>query len=135
MMLHGVRVLDLTRAWSGPLAGRFLADLGADVIHIEYSTARAAGVAGAKGYASSAAPDWRWGDLPEPSVRAGVFPDADPGPDPWNRQASFNKLNRNKRSLCVDLHETEGLEIFQGLVAVSDVVLENYSPRGRAASV
>jgi crotonobetainyl-CoA:carnitine CoA-transferase CaiB-like acyl-CoA transferase len=129
-LLEGVRVLDLTRAWAGPLAGRMLGDLGAEVIHIEYTLARAAGVIGTKGYDLGSSPGWEWGDLPDPGVRAGVFPDADPGPDPWNRQGSFNKLNRNKKSICLDLHQTEGQQIFRDLVAVSDVVLENYSPRG-----
>ncbi|MCU1504558.1 MAG: Caib/baif family protein [Ilumatobacteraceae bacterium] len=131
-MLEGVRVVDMTRAWAGPLAGRFLADLGADVIHFEYPTARAGGVAGAKGYDLRAGNDWTWGELPEPALRGGAFPDADPGPDPWNRQGFFNKLHRNKKSICVDLHDPAGAEVLRGLVAASDVVLENYSPRGAA---
>jgi crotonobetainyl-CoA:carnitine CoA-transferase CaiB-like acyl-CoA transferase len=128
--LADVRVLDLTRAWAGPLAGRFLADLGAEVIHVEYSTARGAGVAGPNGFPEGVDEEWSWGDLPEASIRAGIFADADPGDEPWNRQASFNKLNRGKKSLCLDLHDPEGSETFRRLVAESDVVLENYSPRG-----
>jgi crotonobetainyl-CoA:carnitine CoA-transferase CaiB-like acyl-CoA transferase len=128
-MLRGVRVLDMTRAWAGPLAGRFLADLGADVIHVEYASSRAGGVVGPNGYPVDPSPGWTWGDLPQPALRGGVFPDADPGPDPWNRLGFFNKLHRNKKSLCVNLQQPDGSEIFRKLVAVSDVVLENYSPR------
>jgi crotonobetainyl-CoA:carnitine CoA-transferase CaiB-like acyl-CoA transferase len=129
-LLEGVRVLDLTRAWAGPVAGKFLADLGADVIHVEYSTARAGGVVGPKGYPTEPSPGWSWGELPIPALRGANYPDADPGQDAWNRLGFFNKLHRNKKSLCLDLHATEGFEIFQRLVAVSDVVLDNYSPRG-----
>ena len=71
--LQGLRVFDLTRIWSGPLATRILGDLGADVIKIEAHTNRAvaAGSAGVE--------------------------------RPWNRQALFNKLSRNKRSVAIDL--------------------------------
>jgi crotonobetainyl-CoA:carnitine CoA-transferase CaiB-like acyl-CoA transferase len=130
MFLSGIRVLDLTRAWAGPLAGRFLADLGADVIHIEYPEARSAGVTGAHGYQLAPDPDWSWGKLPAPHLRGGHFPDGDPGEHPWNRQGLFNKLHRNKRSLCLDLHTPDARRILHELVAVSDVVLDNYSPLG-----
>jgi len=97
--LAGVRVLDLTRIWSGPLATRILGDLGAEVIKIEASTGRGA-----------------------------VFP-ADAGPRPWNTQGLFNKLSRNKTSLCIDLKAPEGRSIFLDLVKQADVVIENFSAR------
>lgn len=129
-LLAGVRVLDATVAWAGPLAGRWLADLGADVIHIERATGRGAGVApdGSRGNEG-----WRWGELPPPAFRSGVYPDADPGERPWNRQGIFNKMNRNKRSLCVDLKSPAGTAIFRDLVLVSDVVLDNWRPRALPA--
>lgn len=130
-LLQGIRVLDLTRAWAGPLAGRTLGDLGAEVIHLEYVSGRA-GAAIGRGYDPASA-GWEWGDLPDPRIRAGLFPDADPGPDPWNRLGSFIKLNRNKKSICVDLTHSDGQRILHDLVAVSDVVLENYSPRAARA--
>ncbi len=98
--LSGFRVLDLTRVWAGPLAARFLGDLGADVIKIEAPTGRSTG---------------------------GTTAIAGAGDRPWNQQGSFNKLNRNKRSLVVDLKTTEGRALFLGLVRESDVVLENFS--------
>jgi crotonobetainyl-CoA:carnitine CoA-transferase CaiB-like acyl-CoA transferase len=131
-LLAGIRVIDLTVAWAGPLAGRWLADLGADVIHVERSTARGIGVALNGDYAPHDA-DWQWGQLPEPTFRSGIYPDAQPGERPWNRQGIFNKMNRNKRSLCLDLKKAEGLQIFRDLVQVSDIVLDNYRPRALAA--
>jgi crotonobetainyl-CoA:carnitine CoA-transferase CaiB-like acyl-CoA transferase len=74
--------------------------------------------------------NWTWGTLPGPIFRSGIFPDAEPGDQPWNRQGVFNKMNRNKRSLCIDLKLPGGREVFDRLVAKSDVLLNNYSPRG-----
>lgn len=110
--LKGLRVLDLTRVWSGPLATRILGDLGAEVIKVEHPSAR--------------------GPRRVPSVdprRGSFYPDDIPGDDPWNRTASFNKLNRNKLGLTLDLATPVGHEVFCDLVRQSDVVIENYSPR------
>ncbi|MBW2060848.1 MAG: CoA transferase [Deltaproteobacteria bacterium] len=110
--LEGVRVLDLTRVWSGPLAGRILADLGAEVIQIT----------GRVTVNTSAL-------LPEVAKILAVFPDDDPGERPWNRTSLNNDLGRNKLGLTLELNTPEGIEIFKRLVKISDVVLENYSPR------
>ena len=97
--LDGVRVLDLTRIWSGPLATRVLGDLGAEVIKVEAHDGRGA-----------------------------AFPGIT-SPNPWNHQGLFNKLNRNKQSVCLDLKSEKGRRIFLDLVATSDVVIENFSAR------
>ncbi len=110
--LNGVRVLDLSRLWAGPLAGRILADLGADVIQIE-------------------SPDARGGRITPPALGpiSHLFPDDLVGEHPWNRIGSLNKLIRNKRSLTLDLKKEEAKELFERLVIEADVVLENFSPR------
>jgi crotonobetainyl-CoA:carnitine CoA-transferase CaiB-like acyl-CoA transferase len=131
MFLDGIRVLELSIAWAGPLAGRYLADLGAEVIKVEHPTSRGAGMSSLAGFdVAGDIGDWTWGKLPGPIFRSGVYPDADPGTTPWNRQGVFNKMNRNKRSLSIDLKAPEGWEVFRRLVARSDIVLNNYSPRG-----
>ncbi|RJQ12771.1 MAG: CoA transferase [Dehalococcoidia bacterium] len=107
--LEGIRVLDFTRIWSGPLAARFLGDLGAEVIRVE-------------------APDGR-GPAIVPRGTPGYYPDGDPGEKPYNRQGLNNKLMRNKRSLAIDLKSSEGRQAVLRLVAVSDVVVENFSAR------
>ena len=110
--LDGVRVLDLTRVWAGPIAGRMLGDLGADVILVEAPWAR-----GAREVPPGAA------------LITHLFPDNEVGERPWNRIGGFNKLNRNKRSVTLPLHRPEGKRLFEELVRHADVVLENYSPR------
>jgi crotonobetainyl-CoA:carnitine CoA-transferase CaiB-like acyl-CoA transferase len=110
--LEGVRILDLTRVWSGPLGTRVLGDLGAGIIKIEHPAARGPARLG--------------GDDP---VRNSYYPDNDPGDEPWNRNAAFNKLNRNKQSLALDLSRESAVAAFKALVPLSDVVIENYSPR------
>jgi crotonobetainyl-CoA:carnitine CoA-transferase CaiB-like acyl-CoA transferase len=129
--LDGVRVLEFSIAWAGPFAGRFLADLGAEVIKVEHPTARGAGVTGAGGFrAKGDLAGWQWGRLPGPVFRSGIYPDADPGERPWNRQGVYNKMNRNKRSLCIDLKAAGARDVLADLVRNSDLVLDNYSPRG-----
>ena len=110
--LSGVRVLDLTRVWAGPIAGRLLADLGADVIHIESPWNR-----GPKQAA------------PGTAELTNLYPDNETGEQHWNRVGGFNKLARNKRSLVLDLGSDRGQGIFRRLIAVSDLILENFSPR------
>src|SRR6185295_12881225 len=86
---------------------RILGDLGAEVIKIEAPTGR--------------------GPLRPAGDGGGHFPDGEPGERPWNRQGSFNKLNRNKQSVVLDLKSDRGRELFLELVAQSDVVIENFS--------
>lgn len=110
--LQGLRVLDLTRVWAGPLATRILGDLGADVIKIEAAWAR--------GPATRSARLARLTHL---------FPENDAGDCPFNRNAAFNKMNRNKRSVTLELGEPEARRIFEALVERADVVCDNFSPR------
>ena len=105
--LRGVRILDLTHVWAGPLGTRILADLGADVIKIEAPTSR-----GPREGARFNFSGWIGGE---------------PGDEPWNRVAVFVKLQRNKRSVAIDLKTDAGRETFLELVAVADVVIENFS--------
>ena len=126
--LAGMRVVELSVAWAGPLAGRFMADLGADVVKVEHPTSRGLSVVGGGGGASGG--PWRWGTVPPAEQRNGIFPDAVPGERWWNRMAWFNKMNRGKRSLCLDVKGPGGRAVFEALVARADVVVNNYSPRG-----
>jgi len=110
--LAGLRVLDLARVWAGPLAGRLLAELGADVVWVE-------------------AP---WGrgprELPASLVETvKYYPDDDQGDCQWNRNGHFVKYSMGKRSLALDLGTEAGIETFERMVPWADVVLENYSSR------
>ena len=106
--LEGIRVIESSYVFALPYAAGLMADLGAEVIKVEgpgrMDTTRAGGFAGG-------------------------FPENDPGEDPWNRTATFNTLNRGKKSLVLDLSKDEGLQVFKELIAVSDVVMENFTPR------
>ena len=104
--LSGVRVVDFTQAVAGPVAGVMLANLGAEVIHIEYSSGL------------------------RPVREASALPLL-PGHDdpPYNRGTIFNECNRGKKSISLNVAHPEGRELFLRLVAASDVVVENYSPR------
>lgn len=97
--LEGVRVLDLTHMLSGPYAGMILADLGADTIKVEPIKGE-----GTRGLLAS-----------------------DPRNSFKGMGAYFLTLNRNKRSICLDLKSQQGLEVFYDLVREADVVLDNFS--------
>ena len=108
--LNNVRILDLTHVWAGPLATRILADLGAQVLKVEPPMGR-----GPREY-------------PAPPFGGFVGKD-DVVSEPWNANATFVKLMRNKKSLAMDLKTEAGRSAFLKLVKVSDVVIENFSAR------
>ncbi|MDP2081308.1 MAG: CoA transferase [Pseudotabrizicola sp.] len=108
--LEGIRVVELTTAWAGPMAGRILSWFGAESFHIESPTRTNT---------------WRSNrDRPNPVT----YPDLDPGARPWDRCFTFNSQNLNKRSLVVDLKNPMGFSVVRRLVAQSDVLICNFRP-------
>ena len=105
--LQGLRIVDLTHVWAGPLGTRMLGDLGADVVKVEAPLARGPAVAPPRG--------------------VGVFVGREPGTEPWNRQSVTIKLNRSKRGVCIDLRSSKGKDTLLKLIRVADVVIENFS--------
>jgi len=97
-ILKGYRVLDCSIAMAGPFAAQRLADLGADVVKVEPVTG-----------------EW------QRHVSAG-------GARGNKINVSFLSLNRNKRSLAVDLKSPEGKSLLLELVKSADVFLQNYRP-------
>lgn len=115
--LDGIRVLDLTVAWSGPFATMLVGDMGAEVIRVESLHHYPTSTKGVRKPPRSMVA--RLGN-----VNRG-YPDLDPGDDPWNRNALYNAHARNKRSMTVDLRRPEGRDIFLRLVERSDGLFEN----------
>jgi CoA:oxalate CoA-transferase len=97
-LLSGVRVLDLSHMLAGPYGSMLLADMGAEVIKIE----------------APARPD---------PMRAMGPPFLDDG-----ESAYFLAINRNKKSVALDLTTATGREVFLDLVRAADVVWENFRP-------
>ena len=102
--LSGVRVTGLEQYIAGPYCTMLLADTGAEVIKIE----RPGG-----------------GDPPRQ-----MPPFAEK--DGRKKGAGFMGYNRNKKSLCLNLRDPKGQEVFRKLVASSDVVVENLRPGSMA---
>lgn len=100
--LQGVRVIDFSMGWAGPLCTRTLADLGADVIKIE----------------AIQYPDW-WRGINRP---AGYIANR-----MHEKAARFCMMNRNKRGITLDLKRAQGLDLAKRLVAGADIVVDNYS--------
>ena len=118
-VLEGIRILDLSRVWAGPLAVRMLADLGAQAIIIEAPVGRAGGREALA----------RIRQMYREGRRFPYYPNGDPGEQPWNRMGTYNEFHRNKLGMTLDLRTPQGQDIFKRLVKISDIVLENYTPR------
>ncbi len=98
--LNGLKVIDLTHMLAGPYAGMVLADLGAEVVKVE--------------------------PLGSGEMTRGLLKN-DPNYSFKNFGAYFLTLNRNKKSVSIDLKNKKGLEVFYDLVRSADVVLNNFS--------
>ena len=61
---------------------------------------------------------------PAPGIAA--YPDSDPGDEPWNRNGWFNCLHMSKYGITLELTEEKGRRVFEELVSISDVVVENF---------
>ena len=98
--LDGVRVLDLSKVWAGPYGTRLLGDMGAEVIKVEGPGA--------------------WDMIRSLSLVSQTEERV------YNQSAYFNHYNRNKYGCAIDFSHPKGLELAMRLVALSDVVVENY---------
>lgn len=98
--LSGLRVVDFSMGWAGPLCARTLGDLGADVVKIE----------------SENHPDWwRGWEASDVDITA------------RESKINFVAVNRNKRGVDIDLTKPEGIARAKALIARADVVVENYA--------
>ena len=98
--LDGIKVIDLTHMLAGPYAGMVIADLGAEVVKVE--------------------------PLNTGEMTRGLLK-SDPDYSFKEFGAYFLTLNRNKKSVSLDLKTEEGLEVFHNLVKSADVILNNFS--------
>ena len=98
--LEGIKVVDLTHMLAGPYAGMVLADLGAEVVKVE--------------------------PLGTGEMTRGLLSE-DPNNSFKGFGAYFLALNRNKKSVSLNLKDAQGLHVFYDLVKSTDVVLNNFS--------
>ncbi len=103
-VLTGIRVLDLSHVLAAPYAAMMLADLGAEVIHVEPPTGD-----DARDYG--------------PYI----------GKVDKNTSTYFISLNRNKKSMVLDLRQEKGKKVLRELIKISDVLIENYRSTTMAA--
>ncbi|MER9820271.1 CoA transferase [Mesorhizobium sp. M0129] len=97
--LSGIRVLAFTHYAAGPIAAQYLGSLGAEVIKIEAPT----------------------GDFQRSGIKEPTAPDDAPSP-------YFLGMNRNQRSLSIDLKKPEARSVIRKLISPTDVILENFRP-------
>lgn len=100
--LQGIRVIDFTMGWAGPLCTRTLADLGADVIKVE----------------AIQYPDWWRGVDRRPAYVHSQM---------YEKTLRFCIMNRNKRGITLDLTRPQGLAVAKRLLARANVVVNNFS--------
>ncbi|NVL91682.1 MAG: CoA transferase [Desulfobacterales bacterium] len=102
--LEGIRILDLTRIYTGPYCSMLFADMGAEVIKIEPPG----------------------GELIRDNPP--LAKEGEGGPHDRSRSGYFLTLNRNKYGITLNLKHPKGMGIFKELVKIGDIVLENYAP-------
>ena len=100
--LEGLRVIDFGWVWAGPITGQLLGDMGAEVIKIE-SRKRVDFIRMMPPFAED-----------KPDLEGALF---------------FHSLNRNKLSATLDLTQPKAAELIKRLIKISDVVIENFSPK------
>jgi len=100
--LEGIRVVDFSMGWAGPICTRTLADLGAEVIKIE----------------ATQYPDWWRGVDRRPAYVLEQM---------YEKSVRYCIMNRNKRGITLDLTRPRGLELAKQLLADADLVVDNYS--------
>jgi crotonobetainyl-CoA:carnitine CoA-transferase CaiB-like acyl-CoA transferase len=100
--LEGIRIVDFTAYWAGPLPTAIMADLGAEVIKVE--------------------------SIQRPDMFRIVAIPGDPA-EVYELSPPFNATNRNKLGLTLDLARPDGVRLFKELVKRSEAVVQNYSPR------
>src|SRR5262250_720193 len=101
--LDGIRVVDFSWVRAGPWATRWLGAFGAEVIKIEW-------------------PESERGRLPSTTTPQKLEVNL-------NTSGNFNDTNLNKKSLSLNVRSAKGLEIVRRLIAISDIVIENFSSR------
>jgi crotonobetainyl-CoA:carnitine CoA-transferase CaiB-like acyl-CoA transferase len=101
-LLDGVRVLDFSWVWAGPLVTSVLADLGAEVIKVEHS--KRLDNSRLRGRPT------HWLEVPAPSIELVPY---------------FHTLNRGKKSITVNIKDSRGVELIHELIRRSDVLVEN----------
>lgn len=97
--LDGVKVLDLSRVFAGPLCSQVMGDLGAEVVKLEHPV--------------------RGDDTRDWGMRIGL-----------TETTYYSAMNRNKRSITLDLQTDEGRRIVHELVPQFDVVIQNFKSGG-----
>jgi crotonobetainyl-CoA:carnitine CoA-transferase CaiB-like acyl-CoA transferase len=102
LSLAGIRVVDFSMGWAGPICTRTLADLGADVIKIE----------------AIQYPDWWRGVDRRPAYVLDKQ---------YEKTVRYCIMNRNKRGITLDLTRPQGFDLAKRLIADADLVVDNYS--------
>jgi len=103
MPFEGLRIIDFTAFWAGPIIAHFFAILGADVIHVE-STKRPDGIRAAT-LRHDMSEGW------------------------WEASPFFAGTNTNKRAITLDMNSEQGRALALRLIADADVLVENFSSR------
>jgi crotonobetainyl-CoA:carnitine CoA-transferase CaiB-like acyl-CoA transferase len=101
--LENIRVVDFSWVRAGPWATRWLGAFGAEIIKIEW-------------------PENERGRLPSTTTPLNLEVNL-------NTSGNFNDTNVNKKSLSLNVRSAKGLEIVKRLIAISDIVIENFSSR------